>query len=274
MQVEREQFYKPEEIIKYVEKKVQNVKAKGEPIDYLTFIPDGEPTMDIHLGKELELLRQLKIKTAVISNSSQIWREDVQNELCKATWVSFKIDAVSRDIWHKINRPHKSLNLDKILNGISEFAHIFKGVLATETMLIRDINDNIEELESIANFIEGLNPKKSYISIPTRPPAENWIKPPMEYSINLAYQIFKEKLVDVEYLIGYEGNTFTFTGDVEKDLLSITSVHPMREEAVEEFLRKANSNWDIIEKLMAEDKMVETHYNNKKFYIRKLPVLK
>jgi len=45
----------------------------------------------------------------------------------------------------------------------------------------------------------------------------------------------------VEYLIGYEGNAFAFTGNVEEDLLSITSVHPMREDAVKDFLKKANA---------------------------------
>ncbi len=40
----------------------------------------------------------------------------------------------------------------------------------------------------------------------------------------------------MELLAGYEGDIFDFTGDVERDLLSITAVHPMRKEAVEKFL--------------------------------------
>ena len=270
MQVERAQFYKPEEIVKYVEKKVQDAKARGEPIDYLTFVSDGEPTLDKNIGKEIELLRHLGIKIAVISNSSLIWRKDVQNELCKADWVSFKIDAVHQDIWYRINRPNKSLSLDKILNSISEFAHNFNGELVTETMLIRDINDNIEELESITNFIEGLNPKNSYISIPIRPPAEAWVKSATEQTLNWAFQLFKDKAIDVEFLTGYEGNAFAFTGNIEEDLLSIMSVHPMREEGVNEFLKKANGNWDIIEKLITNGKLVEMEYKEKRFYMKKI----
>jgi len=74
----------------------------------------------------------------------------------------------------------------------------------------------------------------------------------------------------VEYLIGYEGNAFAFTGKVEDDLLSITSVHPMREEAVTEFLKKANAKWDVVEKLLQENELLETEYQGKKFYIRRL----
>ncbi len=55
-------------------------------------------------------------------------------------------------------------------------------------------------------------------------------------------QIFHEKLDKVEYLIGYESDAFAFSGNVEEDLLSITSVHPMRESAVSEFLKKADAD--------------------------------
>jgi wyosine [tRNA(Phe)-imidazoG37] synthetase (radical SAM superfamily) len=156
------------------------------------------------------------------------------------------------------------------LDGIAEFSRIFTGKLATETMLIQDINDNIQELERIAVFIAGLKNVKSYISIPTRPPAEKWVKSADEHAVNRAYQVFKEKSIYAEYLIGYEGNAFAFTGNVEEDLLSITSVHPMRKEAVTEFLKKANGNWAIIDKLITEDKLIETEYKDNKFYMRKI----
>jgi len=269
LQVERKEFYKPEEILKSVEKKVKDAKDKGESIDYLTFVPDGEPTLDINLGKEIELLKPLGIKIAVITNASLIWQKDVQDDLFGADWISLKIDAVGEDIWRRINRPHKSLQLDKLLQGILEFSDAFHGKIAPETMLIQDINDNTEDIEKIANFIAGLKDAKSYISIPTRPPAEKWVKPADEHTINKTYQLFKEKSVAAEYLIGYEGNAFAFTGNIEKDLLSITSVHPMRKEAVNELLKKANGNWAIIEKLIAEKRLIETEYKNNKFYMRK-----
>jgi len=271
MQINRREFYKPKEIMHAVESKVKKAKERKEHIDYLTFVPDGEPTLDINLGKEIEILKPLGIKIAVITNASLIWKKDVQDDLYKADWVSLKIDTLSQDIWHNVNRPHVSLNLESIFKGASEFSQLFNGELATETMLIQSVNDNTDELEKVAKFTAELNPKKSYISIPIRPPAEARVKPAAEYEINMAYQIFKEKGIDVEYLIGYEGNAFAYTGDVEEDLLSITSVHPMRKEGVNEFLTKAQADWNVIEKLIKEDKLVEVEYKDKKFYMRKLP---
>lgn len=270
MQIDRKQFYKVDEIVDNVKELVEKARKKNEPIDYLTFVPDGEPTLDINLGLEIDRLKGLGIKIAVISNASLIWNEDVRNELYKADWVSLKVDAVSEKIWHNIDRPHGNLKLEKILDGISEFSRNFKGELATETMLIDGVNDSPDELEKIAKFIEKLMSKKSYISIPTRPPAENWVKAASEKSINTAYQIFKEHSIDAEHLIGYEGNEFAFTGNVEEDLLNITSVHPMRKDAVEKLLGKAGQEWNTVEKLLKNGLLVETEYKGKMFYIRNL----
>ncbi len=262
IQVHRQEFYSIDEIVRSVEERLERVKN----VDYLAFVPDGEPTLDMNLGKEIDALKQYGIRIAVITNSSLIWDEKVREELSKAEWVSLKVDAVSKEIWKKINRPHKALNLEKILNGIKEFSKEF----VTETMLINGVNDNKEELKKIADFLSAIEPKKSYISIPIRPPAEKWVRRASEQAINLAYHIFSERGISVEFLLGYEGNEFAFTGNVEKDLLSITSVHPMRKDAVEEFLRKAEADWSVIERLIKENKLIEIEYGGNKFYMRRL----
>jgi len=41
-----------------------------------------------------------------------------------------------------------------------------------------------------------------------------------------------------------------FIGNVEEDLLSITAVYPMREEAVLKPLKKADSGWRVVQKTM------------------------
>jgi len=270
MHANRQVFYKPEEILEGVKNKVKEAKSKKEPIDYLAFVPNGEPTLDSNLGEEIEMLRSLKTKIAVITNASLIWEKDVRDALYKADWVSVKIDAINQDIWRRIDRPYGSLKLDRILEGMSEFSKTFEGDLVTETMLIQGVNDSVKELETIADFVSELNSKKSYISIPIRPPAEKWVKPADEHRVNMAYQIFKEKDIDVEYLIGYEGNTFAYMGNVEEELLSITSVHPMRKDGMEKFLQKANADWEVITGLIAEKKLIELEYHGKKFYMKKI----
>lgn len=269
IRTEREEFYNVKEIVKSVEKKVKETVKREEPIDYLTFVPDGEPSLDINLGKEIEQLKHLNIKIAVITNASLIDRTDVQDDLMKADWVSVKIDTVISETWKKLDRPHKYFKLNEILNGISDFAKSFSGDLTTESMLISGINDSPDEIGKIADFIQELNPKTSYLSIPTRPPAEDWVKPTVEENLNKGYQIFSEKNIPVEYLIGYEGNAFAFTRNVEDDVLSITSVHPMRRDGIDAYLKKANADWSSIQRLIENNKLIEVTYSGQKFYLRK-----
>jgi len=270
MQIERRAFYQPEEILRDVEEKVRNAREVGESIDYLTFVPDGEPTLDVGLGQEIELLKPLGINIAVITNAALIWREDVKEDLRRADWVSLKVDSVSEDVWHRINRPHRALQLASILEGMLEFARAYKGELATETMLVEGVNDGDEHVREVADFLAELRPARAYLSIPTRPPAEKWAQPPSEKVVNRAYQILGDRVDHVEYLIGYEGNAFAFTGNAEEDLLSITAVHPMREEAVREFLTRAKADWSIVRKLLEQGQLVETEYEGNKFYMRRL----
>lgn len=269
MQVHRKDYYDPVKILKDVQTKIEKVQASGDTIDYLTFVPDGEPTLDINLGQEIEMLGEFGIKIAVITNGSLLWREDVRQELLNADLVSVKVDSTQEDVWRKINRPHPGLNLDCILNGILAFAKEYKGDLITETMLVKDINDGESNVKDIARFISDIEPMNAFLAIPTRPPAVDIIRSPNEEIINRAYQIFSEYLDHVEYLIGYEGNAFTYTGDVEEDILSITAVHPMREDAIANLLVRSNTNREIIEKLIIEEKLIEIEYFGNKFYLRK-----
>ena len=269
MEIERRAFYDTEEILRDVQNKVERSKVAGEPIDYLTFVPDGEPTLDIHLGQEIALLKPMGIKIAVITNGSLIGREDVRADLMNADWVSFKVDAVREGVWHRIDRPHHSLRLSYILDGMLEFSAVYQGELVTETMLVAGVNTSDALVAETADFLARLKPAHAYLSIPTRPPAEKWVQAPEEESVNRAYQVINSRVDHVEYLIGYEGNAFAFTGNVEDDLLRITAVHPMREDAVKNFLIRATSDWPVVDRLIAQGRLIETAYEGRKFYMRR-----
>jgi len=269
MKIERMSFYNPREIFDNVKNKVNEAGIAGEKIDYLTFVPNGETSLDENLGAEIGMLQDLNIKIAIISNASLIWRDDVRSEFSKADCVSLKIDSTDEETWKQINRPHGNLNLEMILDGILEFAADYNGRLITESMLVKGVNDSSDNAEGVAEFLKKLNPACSYISIPIRPAWEKSVQLPTEDIINMFYQTFKSRIENVEYLIGYEGNEFASTGIVEDDILSITSVHPMREDAVAEFLSAAGAEWHVISSLIEQDKLIETTYNNQKFYLRK-----
>ncbi len=267
---QRREFYNPLDLAQEVFTLANHLRERKEHIDYLTIVPDGEPTLDKNLGKILTLIKTIGLKTAVITNSSLLFIPEVREDLFLADLVSLKIDTVKERTWHRINRPSRDLDFNKVLEGITEFAKQYKGKLITETMLVKGFNDDEDNLCKTSVFIQQLNPETAYIAIPTRPPAESNIEKPTEETINKAYQIFSKHIENVELLIGFEGDKFASTGNLKEDILSITAVHPMTEKAVKQLLEKNNQSIELIEELINENQLKKVEYDGKIFYVRNL----
>jgi len=268
MQVERQEFYLPDEIMQQVKQKLNSLAASDYP-DYLTIVPDGEPTLDIHLGELITKLKTFNLPVAVITNSSLINLKDVQDDLLLADWVSIKVDTLNPDLWKRVNKPHKNLDLDAILAGILQFSETFRGKLVTETMLLKNINDGEDGLELLAQFLYRIGPEVAYIAIPTRPPAFEGIFPANEAAVTLAYEIFTRHNITTELLTGYEGNAFASSGNFTDDILSITAVHPMRKDAVIALMAKANATPEILDKLIRDGFIEKIGFNNQEYFLRK-----
>ncbi len=268
MQIDRQTMYPPESLFQSVRDKVAQVQNRGEVIDYLALVPDGEPTLDRNLGEIIILLKTLDLPVAVISNASLITDPQVRSDLARADWVSLKVDSVVPELWRKIDHPYRKLDLQKILDGILEFKKEFNGFLATETMMVDGVNDSESSIRKTADFLARLQPDTAYLSIPTRPPADASIRPAGTEALNLAYQIISASVSRVELLTGYEGNEFSSTGDVRNDILSITAVHPMRREAVSELLERSESGWEIVESMVLRGEISSSEFNGSIFYMR------
>jgi len=268
MEIQRRSFYSPQEIFDEVKEKVEISIDQALDIDYLTFVPDGEPTLDINLGQEIDMLRSLDRKIAVITNASLIWDRGVREELARADWVSVKVDALDERTWRRMDRPHRALRHEAILEGIRDFSRQFQGHLVSESMILGGINDDSRSLQAIAEFLEEIDPAVAYISAPIRPPAERWAALPSEESLNRAYQIFSSRLKRAELLVEYEGDSFESTGNAESDLLAIVAVHPMRKEAIEKFLQQSGKGWNVVAGLVDQGKLVRIEYQGNDFYLR------
>jgi wyosine [tRNA(Phe)-imidazoG37] synthetase (radical SAM superfamily) len=267
-EIEPHAFYDPDVIVQSVTRQVKAAQSAGQKIDYLTFVPDGEPTLDSHLGEEIDLLRPLGIRIAVISNASLVWRDDVRQWLNKADWVSLKVDTVDETVWGRTNQPHPQLSLSKILQGMQHFAETYRGELTTETMLVAGVNDAPELISAVSEFLATFQPHTAYLATPIRPPAQSTVRVSAEDVIVRAYEIFNAHLKNVQYLIGYEGDAFLPAGDPARDLLAITAVHPMREEAVREFLYKAGRDWTLVEDLLNHGEIKQVNFAGSRFYVR------
>lgn len=268
MVLEREEFYATEQVLEDTCHQVERVDQVGDSVDYLAFVPDGEPTLDLNLGGTIRALKTLGIPIAVITNGSLLGDPRVREDLMDADWVSVKVDAVRSPSWRAVDRPHGRLSLVSVLEGVRRFASEFPGRLLAETMLLEGLNEGQDDLRATAGFLEGICPDKAYLTVPTRPPAEPWAVAPGETVLARAFGLFSEKLASVELLTAYEGDAFAASGDARQDLLSITAVHPMRESAVRHTLTVAGEGWDVVSGLMESGELVEVEHEGHRYYLR------
>jgi wyosine [tRNA(Phe)-imidazoG37] synthetase (radical SAM superfamily) len=270
MGTERQVFLDPNELFEETKERLSVLRKQGEAVDYLTIVPDGEPTLDLNLGKLIMLLKSLDVPVAVISNGSLISRQDVQDELLEADWVSLKLDAASIDMWRAVDRPHRNLNLEEILDGMRLFSERYPHRLMTETMLIEGYNTQEDQLILIAKQLASCKIHTAYISIPTRPPAESYAFPASEDSLMRAYHHFSSAVPSVELITGYEGNAFSATGDSRTDIISITAVHPMREDAVYQLIERNGDDPQVLNQLICDHEILESEYHGNRYYMRNL----
>ncbi len=264
--VERRRFYDPYKLAETVVK-----AARERDPDVISFVPNGEPTLDINLGLEAKLIRQeIDKPLAVFTNSSLLHMDDVVSDLTYFDIVSVKVDTVYEETWRRLNRPHPALNLNLILNSIRDFTKTYKGKVITETMIVAGVNDRVEEYLGITSFLKELRIDKAYIQIPVRPPAEKWVKPPREEEILKAYRVFIEALGEdrVGLLTATEPSTFKFSNDLVRDIANTIYVHPIRLEYVYELARgKGADPSRVIHELLDKGYAIIIEYMGDKFLV-------
>lgn len=264
----RRSFYEPRYLIQEIAQHLGLLQDDDKP-DFLTFVSNGEPTLDIHLGEEIDLLKAFGIPVAVITNGSLLIDPLLRQELRYADWVSVKVDAGDAEIRNRINRPIPSSGFDTYVEGLLKFSEEFSGHLVTETMLVDGVNDGKSQLMDTIQLISRVKPAQSYLAIPTRPPPSLSVKSPPEEKLIQAYRLFTDAGLSGELLTGFEGTSFGHTGNVWNDILTIVGVHPLRDDAMQELLRKNRADEVVVQDLIRENLIREVYYDNHHYYIRK-----
>jgi wyosine [tRNA(Phe)-imidazoG37] synthetase (radical SAM superfamily) len=263
--IERKRYSDAHEILDEVSRIVRSTY-----VDYVTFVPDGEPTLDTELGKAIRLLKErLGVRTAVLTNASLLWMEDVRADLAEADLVSVKVDAGSENMWRRVNRPHPRLKFDLVIEGVMLFAKEYKGVLISETMLVRGLNDSDEELRRIASILLQLKPSKAYIAVPVRPPAEPWVEPPEPERLAAAYSIFEEKGLKTELLASLEPPPPITPEDVYSYVASTVLVHPLRLSYVEKLAKSRGIDFEELLEKLSKEGIEVVEYRGEKFLVKR-----
>jgi wyosine [tRNA(Phe)-imidazoG37] synthetase (radical SAM superfamily) len=268
--IEREPWSEPEAVAAEVARRLEACRADGLFVDYATFVPNGEPTLDSHLGASIRAVEALGLRTAVLTNGSLLWRQDVREELVSADWVSIKVDTVEDALWRRLNRPVRRLRLEAVLDGMRRFAAMYRGDLVTETMLVAGVNDDEGAIERTARFIGALHPLRAYVAIPTRPPAEPSVEAPDSDRVRRIAAAFRATETPVTCLLGELDDIEPFAPETEiaTELLRMVAVHPLPESTVREYLARGGGDWPDVDGLVEQRRLVRVRHGDRSYLRR------
>jgi wyosine [tRNA(Phe)-imidazoG37] synthetase (radical SAM superfamily) len=218
-------------------------------IDWITFVGSGEPTLHASIGL---LIRQVKALTdrpvAVITNGALLYLPEMRAELSAADAVLPTLDAGTPKLYRRINRPHPDLTFERLVKGLIAFREQYAGKLWIEVMLVRGLNDGEQALRHIAAVLQKIGPDEVHINLPTRPPAETWVRPPDDEGLRRATAILGHTAHVIQPIEG----TFDLghNGHLTDAIVGIITRHPLREEE----LRRALAKWSPgqVEEALAE----------------------
>jgi len=237
----------------------------------VTFVPDGEPTLDANLGRELDALAPFGLRRAVISNGSLLWHPEVRADLQRAELVSVKVDAGDEATWRRVDRPDGRLSWRRVRDGLLELAAAYPGELLTETMLVDGVNDGEAAVEATADLVAALAPARAFVAVPTRPPADAATRPATAAAVERAVAAFEARGLVVERLVEPEQGAFGLAGDPVEALLAILAVHPLPEAVAADQLAAAGADPRRLDERIARGEVERLPFGAQTFLTRPRP---
>jgi len=149
-------------------------KLISEPLpDFIGLAGSGEPTLHSGIGEIIDgIKRMTDVPIAVLTNGSLLWDVNVQRSLSNADLVLPSLDAGTSETFQRVNRPHPDLPFDRMVEGLVEFTHGFKGRVDLEVFVLSGLTDQEEEMARIAAIAERMGPSRVQLNTASRPPAE------------------------------------------------------------------------------------------------------
>ena len=143
-------------------------------VDIFTFSGSGEPTLHAGIGELIRFLKErTRIPVAVITNGSMLWDEGVQTDLLAADRVVPSLDAVLPEAFGTVNRPERTLDVSRVIEGLKAFRKRYQGQLWVEVLLCRGINDAPEDISALKKVLDDVNPDRIQLNTVVRPPSED-----------------------------------------------------------------------------------------------------
>lgn len=235
-------------------------------IDVITITANGEPTLYPYLDTLIDELDKIKnnTQTLILTNSSNLTKDSIFNSLLKLDQVKLSLDSVSKDIFKKIDRPLKQIDIDEVIKKIISFSEVYRGKLFIEILFVKGVNDTKEEIAKLNTLLLKIhNITRVDIGTIDRPPAYD-VKP---LSYNELYEVSHLFSSSLPIHIASRGASFQkhtasyheedILNTLDKRALTIQDIDILFDEESKERLKK----------LLEESKITTKKVGNLEFFI-------
>ncbi len=245
---------------------IEKALKTTDRIDFITLSGSGEPTLNTELGEMIRGIKDMTdIPVAVITNGTLLWLPEVREDLHMADLVLPSLDAADKTAFKKINRPHGTLDLEKIIDGLTVFRSEYHGPIWLEILLARGINDSPEQIQALVEAVRRIQPDKVQLNTVVRPPAEAGIEPLSHEELVSLRKKFGER---AEVIAHFEaGEQKNLSRDVEAEVVALCARRPVTLEEIVASLGFARQEVDrAIASLVFDGRLAAVPHGRKVYY--------
>jgi wyosine [tRNA(Phe)-imidazoG37] synthetase (radical SAM superfamily) len=202
------------------------LKEETSSIDHLSLSGSGEPTLHSQIRSVIEGIKTItSIPVAVITNGSLLYEEEVRQDLLHADIVLPSLDAVSSEVFMRINRPRPGFSIEKVIEGMVEFRKVYKGQIWLEILFCKGVNDSKEELLRMKKAVDRIQPDRIHLNTVVRPPSEKWAAPLSQKEMEEIQVYFGEK---ASIITEFDRHPSSISGrDIKEEILEILKRRPL-----------------------------------------------
>jgi wyosine [tRNA(Phe)-imidazoG37] synthetase (radical SAM superfamily) len=165
----RAEYVNIDEILGEVKSWLSANSAEAKKLDYITFSGAGEPTLNVGIGRLISGIKAAaSVPVAVLTNSSHLSDPQVRREISAADLIVPSLDAAAQNVFEKIDKPEKGIEISRIIDGLAALRKEFRGKIWLEVMLIKGINDSPEHIAKLKEAILRIDPDKIQLNSPVR----------------------------------------------------------------------------------------------------------
>ncbi len=170
------------------------LKQPGLQLDYITLAGSGEPTLNANL-KEIArgIKKRANVPLALLTNGSLFFDEAIRSAVKDIDLIIPSLDCADEREFQKVNRPHQSLRLDRIVAGLQALRRESPARIWLEALFVKDMNDSERSVELLKQAVAAINPDRVQINTVARPPAYAIAQPSTRETLERIKDSFGEK---------------------------------------------------------------------------------